>query len=150
MNELDNKNATSFAKLWLIRMPLLVFLVLLVLTLMEVLPSAIWLIISAGLFILTLLIVLIGRLHYVKFSFSKEEIIVRFFHLFPLITDYQEILITRSDDPQFAVKYSLYGLIPLLSITIHTSQGEAVYPPIPLSLLSKKELQQLLEELKIS
>lgn len=145
--EIENQKATSRAKLWLIRMPLLLVLVILVLTLMDVMPSAIWLIISAGIFVLTLLSVIIGRFQYVKLSISSKEILIRHYHLFPLISDYQELLITRSDNPEFNLKYSFFGQIPVLHVTIQTSQGKAVYPSIPLSLLSKKELKKLIEGL---
>ncbi len=148
--KIDNKQAANRTKIWLVRMPLLIVLVLLVLTIMEVLPSTIWLIISAGYFFISLLVVLIGRFHYVNFSFKQKEIVIRFFHLFPLITDHQEIRIQHSDNPNFLLKKSFFGMIPILNITINTSQGKASFPPISLSLLSKKALHQLMVELKIS
>jgi len=147
--EIENIKATSRAKLWLIRMPLLALLVILVLTLMDVFPSAIWLIISAGLFILTLLTVLLGRLHYVNFSFSKSEIQIRYYHLFPLVTDYQELDIQTSDHPEFEVRYWFFNLVPILYISVSTSQGRAVYPPIPLGLLPASDFTQLLDQLGI-
>lgn len=148
--EIENQKATNRAKLLMVRMPLLVVLILLVLTVMEILPSAIWLIISAGVFIIALLLVLIGRLHYISFSIKPDEVLIRHYHLFPLITDYQEIMIKQSDNPHFTMKESLFGMIPVLNIEITTSQGKAVYPAIPLSLISKKKLQQLLTALGVS
>lgn len=145
--EIENKKATTRAKILLIRLPLLAVLIVLVLTLMEVIPTAFWLIISAGVFLATLLVVLIGRLHYARFIFTDKEVTIRFYHLFPLITDYQEILVQRSDNPSFSIKKSFLSLIPLLRIKLHTSQGSAVYPSIPLSLFSKEETDQLMKEL---
>lgn len=147
--KIDNTRATKLTKLWLIRIPLLIFLVLLVLTVMEVIPTAIWLIISGGIFICTLLLILIFRLNYFKISFTKDDITVRYFHIFPLLSDYQEIMISRSDDPEFELRYSFFGKIPLLHISLQTSQGRAKYPAIPLSLLSRKDLEILKEELQI-
>lgn len=147
--EIENLKATSRAKFWLIRMPLLLVLVVLVLTLMDVIPTAIWLIISAGVFAFTLMIVLIGRLQYVKLSIDSKEILLRYYHLFPLITDYQELQIALSDKPKFDLKYSFFGLIPILYISIQTSQGRAVYPPIPLSLVSKNDIKKLTKDLSL-
>ena len=148
--ELKNLKATNRIKLWLVRMPLLVLLILLVLTVMEVLPSAIYLIISAGIFLITLLTVLIGRFHYVHISIKPDEVLLRHYHLFPLLADYQEILINKSDKPNFSLTRKFFGLIPVLNIEITTSQGKAGYSPIPLSLLSKEELQRLIKGLGVS
>jgi len=144
--EFDNKKSTTRAKLLLVRLPLMTVLIVLVLTLMDIIPSPIWLIISAGVFVTTLLIVLIGRFHYASFSFSPREIIIKYYHLFPLITDYQEIVVQRSDSPQFNIRDTFFGLNPILHIKIQTSQGNAIYPPIPLGLFSKEEINQILEE----
>ncbi len=147
MIEIENLKTSSRAKLWLIRMPLLLVLVILVLTLMEVIPTFIWLIVSAVFFLLTLLTVVVGRMQYVKISGDSEEVLIRHYHLFPLIRDYQELLVTRSDNPEFEIRNTFFNIIPVLHITIHTSQGNAIYPPIPLSLISKNELKKLTDEL---
>jgi len=146
--EIKNKKATIRAKFWLVRMPLLIFLVILVLTLLEVLPSPVWLFIAAGLFIFTLLIVIIGRFHYVHFSIDQEEIIIRYYHIFPLLRDFQEILIQQSDEPDFSLERTFFGKVPVLIITLHTSRGSAKYPPIPISLLPRIETEELLKALK--
>lgn len=147
--EIENKKATNITKILLIRVPLLVVLIVLVLTMMEVIPSAIWLIISAGVFLVTLLSVLLGRMHYVYFSFSEREIVMRHFHLFPLIRDFQEFSVQISDNPEFEIRYWFFKLVPVLYVQISTSQGRAVYPPIPLSLLSKDDRTELQKQLGI-
>jgi hypothetical protein len=145
--EIENLKAARRAKLWLIRIPLLLVLVILVLTLMDIIPSFIWLIISAGIFLITLLSVLVGRMQYVKISSDSSEILIRHYHLFPLISDYQELLIQRSDNPEFELKNTFLNMIPVLHITIHTRQGNAFYPPIPLGLISKNDLKKLTDDL---
>jgi len=148
--EIDNKKSTARAKLMLVRLPLLLFLVILVLTLMEVFDSSLWLIISVSIFILTLLVVIVGRLHFVNISIGQSEILIKFYHLFPLITDYQEILIQLSDKPNFEIRKSFFGLVPILIISLNTSRGRAVYPSVPLSLLPKRDLIDLMKKLEIS
>lgn len=147
---IENSRATSRVKLFLIRLPLLLLLILLVLTMMDVFPDALLLIISAGLFLTTLLIVLVGRLHYVSLSFEPSEILIRHYHIFPLISDYQELLIQKSDNPDFELKHTFFGWIPLLHISINTSQGRAVYPPVPLGLFSGSDIAILKKELDIT
>jgi len=146
--EFENQKSTNRAKLFLVRLPLMALLIILVLTLMDVIPKATWLIITAGVFLITLLVVLIGRLHYAHFSISSKQLIIRYYHLFPLITDYQEIVVQRSDRPQFEIKYKFFGLIPVLFIKLQTSQGNAIYPPVPLGLFYKDEINLLREELR--
>lgn len=148
--EIDNKKSTARAKLFLVRLPLLLFLVILVLTLMEVFESSLWLIISASIFILTLIVVIVGRLHFVNISIGPSEILIKYYHLFPLITDYQEILIQLSDKPNFEIRKSFFGLVPILIISLNTSRGRAVYPKVPLSLLPKRDLSDLMKKLEIS
>jgi hypothetical protein len=146
---IENSKATGRAKLLLIRLPLLAVLVILVLTMLEVFPSATILIIFAGIFILTLLTVLVGRLHYINISIKKTEVLIRHYHLFPLLADYQELLVQKSDNPEFLIRYSFFGFIPVLYINIYTSKGKAVYPAVPLGLLSKDEVNNLKKELDI-
>lgn len=146
--KINNHSNTLKAKIFLVRIPLILVLTLLVLQLLEVINQPTLLISSVSLFVLAIGSTLILRMHYVEFDFQSDELSIKYYSVFPLIREYQRIEIKKGDLAQFEIIGKMGGWIPVLILTIHSGGGLANFPEIPLSILSDSDQQLLSNQLK--
>lgn len=84
---------------------------------------------------------------YFYFNNSSSKIIIRYYSLRPLSSEQNSLEMNKVDFHKFELKNSFGGLRKYLIIYQRTAQGIAKYPPISISILKKKDVEQLTREL---
>ena len=147
--KVNNQKFSTRAKIFLIRLPLMITLVVLVLVLFQVFTLPALLIGSAAVFLLCLLATLILRLHYAGIEISDEQISIKYYHLFPLIREFKRIEIERKNLHSASLEKRLSGRIIVLILSETTADGNANYPEIPLSFFTKEQISEIKQALSL-
>jgi hypothetical protein len=90
---------------------------------------------------------LILKLHYFYFNDDKNKIIIRFYNSHPFFRKYKAFEIPKNNVKNFDITESFFGLKKELTIEVSTKTGSFEYPPVSISLLSKKEIKALEKKL---
>ncbi len=85
--------------------------------------------------------------NYFYFNNNSSKIIIRYYSLKPLSSEQNSLEILKQDFQKHEIKESLGGLRKYLIIYQRTARGVAKYPPISISILKKKDVDQLAREL---
>lgn len=140
----NTRSNTIKAKFLLIRVPLILVLTVLVLRMFDVISNPRILIGFALLFVLSLASTIIFRLHYLEVEISKKVLDIKYYHIFPLIREYQHIEINIENLVKVEIKKHLAGLVRVLVLSVKTENGIASFPEIPIILLKRNEQAELL------
>jgi len=81
---------------------------------------------------------------YIELLISETEIQVNYYSVATAIKSYQSIVIDRYDFNSYEIKNRYNGLQKQLILTVKSKLGLADYPPISVSILSKRELNQVI------
>ncbi len=85
--------------------------------------------------------------NYIYFNNNSSKIIIRYYSLKPLSSEQNSLEILKQDFQKFEIKQTWGGLRRYLIIYQRTAKGIAKYPPISISILKKKDVDQLTREL---
>lgn len=140
---IHNLDTVNRAKLWLIRLPLMITLMVLVAQLLDWIHVTEILIALGAITILCILATLILRMHYIEVSQSDGKLFIRFYHLFPLIREYRMVEIPDGQLLKMEMKPAVMGLTEVLILTVNTTRGVAVFPELPLTLVSQDKRQEM-------
>lgn len=86
-------------------------------------------------------------LAYFYFNSDSSKIIVRYYSLKPLSSEQNSIEVNKQDFYKFEINAPYGGLRNYLTIYQRTNKGIAKYPPVSISILKKKDVEQLTREL---
>lgn len=89
----------------------------------------------------------IRDLHYFYFSNNSSKIIIRYYSLKPLSSEQNSLEVNKSDFYKFEISKPYGGLRSYITIYQRTNKGIAKYPPVSISILNKKDVDQLTKEL---
>ncbi len=140
---INNKKEVIWAKFMLIRIPLLLFIGILVVYLFFEWKMPWLLFTTGGLFVICLLITLVFKLHFFQCDISESSVRIRFYHLFPLIREFRIIEVENTALEAAKINKRMGGRLISLSLSELTTEGVAVYPEIPLSFIGQAALVQL-------
>lgn len=146
---INNQRRVQKIKLLLLRVPLILTLILLVLQLFELGPFGLPLIILASLTLLGILLTLVLRMHFIEASLKGSTLIIKYYHLFPLIRTYQKAEIQAESLTGYRTRKIIGTLVESLILKVNTVKGIAEFPEIPLTLLNRTErdaLKKLVEK----
>jgi len=122
-------------------------LILVSLTVLLLLQLFTWLAIGAAVFVVAFLFIAALNLQYIRIFDEKEKIIIRYFSVFTINRLFQSIEFPATNLMKAESEKHLAGLKTDLILTVRTRQGVAVYPPVSLSGVKRKERKQIIEEL---
>ena len=144
----SNIKSINRAKFLLIRIPLIVTLIVLV-SLMINLFSIPYLFISCASFtVLAMISTLVFRMFYVNIDISQDVIIIKYYHLFPMVREFQKIEIARGQLSEIDHKKSWGGMVSVMELQVKTNRGVATYPEIPLTLFNKPIRENIVNEIR--
>lgn len=86
-------------------------------------------------------------INYFYFNNNSSKIIIRYYSLRPLSSDQNSLEMNKQDFYKYEIKNTMGGLRKYLVIYQRTARGIAKYPPISISILKKKDVNQLIHEL---
>jgi hypothetical protein len=84
---------------------------------------------------------------YFYFNNNSSKIIIRYYSLKPLSSEQNSVEFHKHEFKKFEIKESFGGLRRYLIIYQNTAKGIAKYPPVSISILKKKDVDQLTREL---
>jgi hypothetical protein len=87
---------------------------------------------------------------YIYFNNNSSKIIIRYYSLRPLTNDQNSLEIHKAEFYKAEISEKLGGLRRYLIIYQRTAKGVAKYAPISISILKKKDVEQLARELNIT
>jgi hypothetical protein len=122
-------------------------LILVSLTVFLLLQLFTWLAIGAAVFVVALLFIAALNLQYIRIFDEKEKIIVRYFSVFTINRLFQSIEFPVANLMKAEGEKHFGGIKTDLILTVRTRQGVAVYPPVSLSAVNRKERKQIIEGL---
>ncbi|MDD2635235.1 MAG: hypothetical protein PHW82_07015 [Bacteroidales bacterium] len=100
-----------------------------------------------GVYVLFMAFVFIKNYNYLYYNSDGPKIIIRYIPLSPLTAGNYSIEIPRRDFVRAELKTSFFGLKKNLIVYVRSAQGVAKFKPVSLSILSKKEINEILNEL---
>lgn len=86
-------------------------------------------------------------INYFYFNNNSSKMIIRYYSLKPLSSEQNSLEMNKQEFQKFEIKKSFGGLRKYLIIYQRTAKGIAKYPPISISILKKKDVDQLTREL---
>jgi len=92
---------------------------------------------------LVYLFLLLKKLHYFYYNDDKNKVIIRFYQAHPLIRTFKAFEIPKNIIKGYEIKETLLGLRKSLIINVENNRKSGEYPPVSISLLSKKEIETL-------
>lgn len=87
---------------------------------------------------------------YIYFNNNSSKIILRYYSLKPLSNEQNSLEILKSEYYKAEIVEKLGGLRRYLVIYQRTAKGVAKYAPVSISILKKKDVEQLARELNIT
>ncbi len=104
--------------------------------------------ITAGLYLLIIIILYLLDLNYIYFSDDGDQIVVRYYPMRPFARKKKAVQIPRISLAGFEIKKTLFGLRKSLVLKQRTKKGIATYPGIGITALNSKETEALIAELR--
>ena len=102
-----------------------------------------------GVYILFFVFFFLKKYNYIYYNSEGLKIIFRYSSLLPLSAGNFSIEIPRHDFVNAEIKSQLSGLRKVLIIYVKTNQGIAKFKPISLTTLSKKEIEQMMQDIEL-
>lgn len=106
---------------------------------------------SIGALIFIYFFLLLRKLNYFFIEFLGNKIVVRYYTAYPIFRKYKAFEIPRSYFFDYKIEKQFLGLRKHLQIIVKTPKGKFSYPKISISLLSERQMDDLvrmLDELK--
>ncbi len=100
-----------------------------------------------GMYLLLMAFVFIRDYNYVYYNSDGPKIIIRYVPLSPLTAGNYSIEIPRRDFVKAELKTSFLGLRKSLILYVRSAQGVAKFKPVSLTIMSKKETNDIFNEL---
>jgi len=144
----SNIESVNRAKFLLIRIPLILTLIVLVLQMFEIFSIPYLLISSAAYTVLAMISTLVFRMFFVNIEISQDGIIIKYYHLFPLVREFQKIEIGQGQLAEMEYKKSMGGIVSVIELQVKTKVGVAKYPEIPLTLFKKPIRENIVNEIR--
>jgi hypothetical protein len=143
--ELTNQKGSFLARLFLINLPVITLLVSGILAIFLIIHT--WLpVIIGGLWVIAgWAITVILRLTFVRIVLDADKIRILFYPVRIMRGNYKKFEIHRNLYDGAQIDRKMSGLIRNLVLYEKSSQGRATYPPVNLSLFSKKDQEKLVE-----
>jgi hypothetical protein len=104
--------------------------------------------ITAGLYLLIIIILYLLDLNYVYFNDDGDQIVLRYYPMRPFARKKKAVQIPKISLAGFDIKKSLFGLRKSLVLQQKTKKGIATYPGIGITALNSKEIELIAAELK--
>lgn len=107
--------------------------------------------IAVGIIALVYLFFLLRKSDYFFIEYTGNKAIVRYYTAHPFLRKYRAFEIPKAYFYDYEIKKTWGGLIKTVQFSIRTPKGKYKYPPLSISLMTKKqeiELVKILEELK--
>lgn len=107
--------------------------------------------IAIGFIALVYLFLLLRKSDYFFIEYTGNKAIVRYYTAHPFLRKYRAFEIPKAYFYDYEIKKTWGGLIKTVQFSIRTPKGKYKYPPLSISLMTKKqeiELVKILEELK--
>lgn len=104
--------------------------------------------ITAGLYLLIIIILYLLDLNYVYFNDDGDQIVVRYYPMRPFVRKKKAVQIPRISLAGFDIKKTFFGLRKTLVLQQRTKKGIATYPGIGITALDSKETEAIIAELK--
>lgn len=107
--------------------------------------------IAIGIIALVYLFFLLRKSDYFFIEYTGNKVIVRYYTAHPFLRKYRAFEIPKAYFYDYEIKKIWGGLIKTVQFSIRTPKGKYKYPPLSISLMTKKqeiELVNILEELK--
>lgn len=117
-------------------------------------PISFGILLPGAMIILSIIYVtfLLRKLDYFFVEYLGNKIMVRYYTAYPIFRKYKAFEIPRSYFHDYEIKSSLLGFLKSVQFTVKTPKGKFKYPPLSITLLSKRQLDDLfnmLDELKL-
>lgn len=100
-----------------------------------------------SIYIVYIIFIFIKKYYYIHYNTDGPKIIIRYASLTPLSVGNYSIEIPKKDFIRADIKSSFGGLRKELVVYVETPQGVAKFRPISLSILSKNEINSLIDDL---
>jgi hypothetical protein len=104
--------------------------------------------ITAGLYLLIIIILYLLDLNYVYFNDDGDQIVMRYYPMRPFARKKRAVQIPKISLAGFDIKKSFFGLRKSLVLQQKTKKGTATYPAIGITALNSKEIETIVAELK--
>jgi hypothetical protein len=104
--------------------------------------------ITAGLYLLIILILYLLELNYIYFNDDGDQIILRYYPMRPFARKKRAVQIPKISLAGFDIKKSFFGLKKSLVLQQRTKKGIATYPGIGITSLTGREIELIVAELK--
>jgi len=150
LSEYDNKKGASLAKLLLIRVPFMLLLAVGVATMFSWIVNYTWIIGSVILFMATLVLTVVFKMQYLRITEYTKRWEFRFYQIHPMSAGFRMIAIDKEKLAAVDISPKLGGMRNDLVLTELTPGGEARYPGLSLTLVSKSDQMTIVEKLKKS
>lgn len=144
----SNIESINRAKFLLIRFPLIVTLIVLVLLMFNLFTIPYLLISCASFTFLAIISTLVFRMFYVNIEITQDRIVIKYYHLFPMVREFQKIEIARGQLAEIDHKKSWGGMVSVMELQVKTNRGVAKYPEIPLTLFKKPIRENIVNEIR--
>jgi len=102
---------------------------------------------------ITYITFLLRKLNYFFVEYIGNKITIRYYTAYPIFRKYKAFEIPRSYFYDYKIKSNLLGFLKSVQFTVKTPKGKFKYPPLSISLLSKKQMADLvimLDEMKLN
>jgi hypothetical protein len=104
--------------------------------------------ITAGLYLLIIIIIYLLDLNYIYFNDDGDQIILRYYPMRPFARKKMAFQIPKISLAGFDIKKSFFGLKKSLILQQKTKKGIATYPGIGINALNRREIELIVSELK--
>jgi hypothetical protein len=104
--------------------------------------------ITAGLYLLIIIILYLQDLNYIYFNDDGDQIIIRYYPMRPFARKKRAVQIPKISLAGFDIKKSLFGFRKSLVLQQKTKKGIATYPGIGITALNSREIELMVAELK--
>lgn len=104
--------------------------------------------ITAGLYLLIIIILYLLDLNYVYFNDEGDQIVVRYYPMRPFARKKRAIQIPKISLAGFNIRRSFFGFRRTLVLQQKTKKGIATYPGIGITALNTRETEFVVTELK--
>jgi hypothetical protein len=127
---------------------MIIYLLLLVISLMvNFLPDYKFEIFWSIFCVTALIIYLIIGYHYIYFSDQGDKVVFRYQSLNPFFSNALSIEIPKNSFAKFEIRKSLFGIKHKITLYQKSTGGDAKYPSVNISALSKVQKQALIQSL---
>jgi hypothetical protein len=100
-----------------------------------------------GVLVFTYVFLLLRKLDYFFIEYLGNKIVVRYYTAYPIFRKYKAFEIPQSYFYDYKITLHFFGLRKSLQIVVNTPKGKFSYPQISISLLSKKQMNDLIKML---